>query len=197
MSGDPELEAMAAVLEILKPLAPPMQGRVVHWVLERLEIGSHMPIRAPNTAQESPDEQIVLGMPAGPRGFSVPPPALAWTRQNGITGQELECTFHQTSEGLSVIAAKMPGNSRREKVLNCYLLSGACSFLSTGEANFTDQKARELCEEFGCLDTTNHTKYLREKGNEFVGSKSKGWSLTAPGKHRVALLIKEIASLNA
>ncbi len=91
----------------------------------------------------------------------------------------------------------MPGGSRREKVLNCYLLSGAGAFLGTGEVNFTDQKARELCEEFGCLDTTNHSKYLNEKGSEFVGSKSKSWSLTAPGKHRVSLLIKEIAAFKA
>jgi hypothetical protein len=198
MSGDPELAAMAAVLQVLQPLDPPMQGRVIRWVLEKLEIGDHLPIGASRGAQGSlQQDQGVPVAASASSAFRVPALALAWTRQNGITDPELECTFHQTGEGFSVIARHVPGSSRRERVLNCYLLAGACTLLSTGEANFTDQKARELCEEYGCLDTTNHSKYLGEKSNDFVGSKSKGWSLTAPGKKRVALLIKEIASSSA
>ena len=198
MNGDPELEAMAVVLQVLQPLDPQMQGRVIRWVLEKLEIGDHLLIAASREAQGSLQQEqgvpVAASVSSAFRGHAL---AMAWTRQNGITDLELECAFHQTGEELSVIAGHLPGSSRRERVLNCYLLAGACSLLSTGEANFTDQKARELCEEFGCLDTTNHSKYLGEKGNDFVGSKSKGWSLTAPGKKRVALLIKEIASSSA
>lgn len=198
MNSDPELEAMAAVLQVLQPLDPPMQGRVIRWVLEKLEIGDQLPIGTSRGAQgSSRQDQMVPVAASAPSAFQLPPLALAWSRQNGITDPELECTFHQTDDGFSVIARHVPGSGRREKVLNCYLLVGACSLLGTGEANFTDRKARELCKEHGCLDTTNHSKYLGEKGNDFVGSKSKGWSLTAPGRKRVALLIKEIASSSA
>lgn len=196
MSGDPELEAMAAVLRDLQPLDPPMQGRVIRWVIERLGIGDHVPAGAFSGAQQSPPDQKDAAATHIATAFRVSPGVSAWTRLNGITDEELESAFHETPDGLCVIAREVPGSSRREKVLNCYLLAGACSLLSRGEADFTDQKARELCEEFGCLDTTNHAKYLAEKGTDIVGSKSKGWALTALGKKRAGLLVKAIAASN-
>lgn len=192
MALDSELEAMAAILKVLQPLDPRMRGRVIRWALEKLEISDDGHVGM------SPGER---GSPPNPArssssAFQIPALGSAWVRQNQITDAELESVFHETSEGFSVIAHRMPGRSRREQTLNCYLLAGVCSLLSAGELGFTDQKGRELCNEFGCLDGPNHSKYLSAKGGDFVGSKEKGWSLTAPGRKKAALLVKEIGSSN-
>jgi hypothetical protein len=34
--------------------------------------------------------------------------------------------------------------------------------------------------------------HIKERGNEFTGTKEKGWSLTAPGLKRGAALVKEM-----
>jgi hypothetical protein len=114
-------------------------------------------------------------------------------RQNGVEYSDLEKVFHLEGGKVQVIAAHIPGKSNRERVLNCYILAGVGELLHTGEAGFTDKYARNLCEAFGCLDTTNHAKYLNEKGNNFIGSKDKGWTLTAPGRKHGATLVKEVA----
>jgi hypothetical protein len=87
-----------------------------------------------------------------------------------------------------IIAAEVPGKSNRERVRNAYVLFGISRLLATGTANFDDKLARGLCEKLGIYDRTNHMKYMKG-GNEFTGSKDKGWALTAPGlKHGAALI---------
>jgi len=78
-------------------------------------------------------------------------------------------------------------------VLNVYVMAGIAKLLEAGDPSFDDKTARDLCKSAGCFDNTNHSKYLVDKGNEFAGSKDKGWVLTAPGLKRGAALVKEIS----
>lgn len=117
--------------------------------------------------------------------------ARVWAKQNGVTVEQLEYVFDITAEQVSVIAPEIVGNSNSEKTINAYILAGIASFIATGDPAFTDKAARSLCETFGCYDS-NHSKYLKERGNNFTGSKA-GWKLTAPGLKQAASIIKKLA----
>jgi hypothetical protein len=194
MSAEPELEAMGQVLAALQPLDPHAQTRVIRWVAEKLQLGASFEAAV---AQQISGTFLEKSKPPQfePGAHQLSSAASTWIQQNGVTFPALESVFHLEGTEVTVIAAHIPGNSNREKVLNCYILAGVGEFLRTGNPVFTDKYARSLCHGFGCLDTTNHTKFLSEKGNEFTGSKDQGWTLTAPGKKRGAVLIKEIASM--
>jgi hypothetical protein len=81
---------------------------------------------------------------------------------------------------------------RRKCGANAYVVSGISQLLLKGEPSFTDKDARTLCERSGCYDSANHSAHLKDRGNEFSGSKDKGWTLTAPGLKRAAELLKQM-----
>lgn len=189
MSHEPELEAMSKVLAALQSLDEAAQLRVIRWAIEKLSL----PVPQVAGPQAAGFEQFSPGAVAV-GGAAISSSAALWAKQNGITAEEIESVFHIDGGNVDLIAAQVPGKSNRERVLSCYLISGALEILRTGDASFSDRSARALCETFGCFDTTNHSKYLNDRGNEFTGSKEKGWTLTAPGKKRAAVLVKEIAA---
>ncbi|HEY3813337.1 MAG TPA: hypothetical protein VGL66_08925 [Caulobacteraceae bacterium] len=186
-----ELETMAVVLSALQKLeSPATQTRVVKWVLEKLNLATQLESSRPQTPlDQTPAPHTHLA--------GAPTAAQAWLKQNGLTSAELELVFHVDGPEGDVIAAEVPGKSNRERSLNCYLLEGARALLKGGDAAFSDKAARTLCVSLGCFDNTNHSKYLSGRGNEFTGSKEKGWVLTGPGKKRAAALVREIASNHA
>ena len=189
MSEQPELEleTMGAVLTALKKLdSAETQTRVLKWVAEKLglDFAHHSSATASGVKAET-------ATGAG-NGLSVM--TVAWLKQNSLTDAEVEVVFHLNGGEADIIAPDVPGKSKREKTLNCYILEGARELLRTGETSFADKAARTLCTQFGCFDSANHSTYIGEKGNEFTGSKDKGWTLTGPGKKRAAALVKEIAA---
>lgn len=116
----------------------------------------------------------------------------SWMKQNDLALDQIRQAFHWGDEGVEVIAAEVPGKNNRERVRNAYVLLGIAQFLASGTANFDDKSARELCEKLGIYDRTNHMKYMKG-GNEFTGSKDRGWTLTAPGLKHGAALIASLA----
>jgi hypothetical protein len=124
----------------------------------------------------------------GDHGF--PAKANMWMKQYGLTAEQMSQVFHPGKNGMEIIA-QIPGASRREQVRNAYVLSGIAQMLTYGETKFDDKAARQLCENRGFFDGTNHMKYM--KGVEFIGSKEKGWVLTTPGLKYGAALVIELA----
>lgn len=123
---------------------------------------------------------------------SLPVRAKAWMKQAGVALQELQQVFHLADGAVDVIASDMPGKNDKEKTFNAYILTGAAQLLATGNPTFDDKTARAVCESAGCLNNANHSSYLKDHGNEFTGSKAKGWTLTAPGLKRAAALVKQL-----
>jgi hypothetical protein len=175
------LDAMTKIVEILTPLPSEERVRI---------------IRAASA---------LLGevqLPAGDGGGDLhadagdlndlSPRARTWMKQNTITLNELLQVFHMTKDGAEVIAAHIPGKNRKEQTYNAYILAGIAQLLHTGNPSFQDKPARALCESSGCYDRANHSIHLKNKGNEFTGTKERGWTLTAPGLKRGAELIKEL-----
>lgn len=136
---------------------------------------------------KAPAEQVSIGELDG-----LSARARVWMKQNSLTAEQLQQVFHLSSDGVEVIAPQMPGKSKREQTYNAYVVAGIGNLLLTGVAAFDDKEARALCERSGCYDSANHSAHLRHRGNEFTGSKEKGWTLTAPGLKRAAEIIKEM-----
>jgi hypothetical protein len=122
-------------------------------------------------------------------GDSLPGRAISWMRQNELSMEELQHAF-LISDGSMEIITQIMGASYREKVRNAYILVGIASLLRSGDQKFDDADARALCERNGIYDSTNHSKYVKG-GNEFTGSREKGWTLTVPGLRVGANLIKQ------
>lgn len=185
---DPELDAMAKVLAVLDPLPPEARERVVSWVVEKLGVRRQAkPSAGSNQPISSADSELSEPLDHG----ALPSRAMLWMKQNDVSADQLENVFHLAGGEADLILADIPGKTTKDKVLNVYILAGVSQLLISGEPTFTDKFARDMCSSTGCLDTTNHAKYLAAKGNEFSGSKDRGWMLTSPGLKKAAALVKE------
>jgi hypothetical protein len=176
-------EVLTKIVEILTPLSSDERQRVIAASLTLLgEEGTALP--KPGAKAREREE--------GGDQSGLPPRAKLWMNQNSISSGEVEQVFHISDGVAAVIAPDVPGKNNKEKTLNAYALTGISKLLETGNAAFDDKTAKALCRTLGCFDTTNHARYLKAKGNEFTGSKDKGWSLTAPGLRQGAAMVKEL-----
>jgi hypothetical protein len=119
-----------------------------------------------------------------------PAKARNWVNQHGLTADQFNHVFHFGDEGPEIIA-HIPGATRREQVRNAYVVCGIGRLLTSGETRFEDKVARGVCESGGFFDSTNHMKYM--KCSEFIGSREKGWVLTAPGMNFGASLVTQLS----
>ncbi len=181
MEKNVPLDAMTKVVEILTPLSSEDRTRVIGAALALLgDVQSRSGLQATD-GQIADDSDLGV----------LPPRAKHWMSQNGILAAELQHVFH-IADGAAEVIAAVPGRNKKEQTYNAYVLTGLGQLLVTGSATFSDKTARALCETSGCYDSANHAAHLKDKGNEFTGSKDKGWTLTAPGLKRAANLVKEL-----
>ena len=175
------MKVLKEVVELLAPLSSDERGRVMRAAMGYFG-------ETPAIVEED------IGNVAGAvEGLS--PRARVWMKQNSVTSDQLQQVFHMSGDSIEVIAPQMPGKNKKEQTYNAYVISGIAQFLLNGNASFDDKAARGLCERSGCYDNANHSAHLRNRGNEFTGSKEKGWTLTAPGLKRGADLVKEMSGV--
>jgi predicted XRE-type DNA-binding protein len=177
-------EIVGTIVNELTPLASEERLRVIQASMTLL---GEAPIGSRNVAAAA-NEQSGETEDVG----SLPTRARTWIKQNQLSPEQLEEVFHIGSEGVDVIASEIPGKNNKEKVRNAYVLLGIARLLGSGEPKFDDKAARALCESSGFYDHTNHMKYMKG-GNEFTGTKDKGWTLTGPGLKRGAVLVMELS----
>lgn len=173
-------EIVGTIVSELSPLGSEERKRAVHAAMTLLgeqSTGSPM---------ASADQSRLDG------AETLPPRVRAWMRQSGLSMNQIQQVFHIDNGTVEVIA-EVPGRNNREKVRNAYVLTGVSSFLLTGEQRFDDVAARALCERFGIYDSTNHAKYMKG-GNEFTGSKDRGWTLTSPGLKQAAVVVSGLST---
>ena len=170
-------DAVAAVHDILAPLTPEERRKVVRAALTLLDDDATPAALAPRADR------------AG-GGDDLPAAASAWAQKYNIDAERLHKLFHFDHGRVTCIELPRAGRTKREDVLNTYLLQGVASLLGGGDGGFGDDDARRLCEHFGCYDSSNHAKALGDFGSNLAGSKSAGWKLTAPGLATAATLVK-------
>jgi hypothetical protein len=180
------IDAMTKLVEVLQPLPSEDRIRAIRAAMILLgESQSGVPRLAADTEEEAKEQGDELG--------DLPPRARSWMKQNEISTTQLQHVFHIGDEEVEVIAG-VPGKSKKDQTYNAYILAGLGQLLVTGNATFQDRQARALCESSGCYDSANHAVHLRNRGNEFTGTKDKGWTLTAPGLRRAAEIVRELNS---
>jgi hypothetical protein len=137
----------------------------------------------------SPDSSPLGEMSLGPK-------ALRWAQKHGITSAMLEEVFHITSQSVDVTASSVPGASKREMTVNCYLLSGLRGLLKDDLAVLDDSDAIALCKRLTAYDKNNHPTHRRSVGNRMTGAKPY-FTLTGPGETAAAEVVKQMTSSRA
>jgi hypothetical protein len=183
MDNSEELEPITAVVKALKPLNSLERHRTVEAAM--LYLGETPFQKADRQGFQEPSK----GNPGG-EGYGAE--ASTWLKQNNVSADELDLVFHFGADGTFDIH-DAPGKSRKEKTLNAYVLTGLGKYLTTGQREFDDALARGFCHTIGCYDNANHATYLKDKGPEFTGDKSKGYTLTNPGMKKGRMLVKAMA----
>jgi hypothetical protein len=116
-----------------------------------------------------------------------------WMKQNGVSSAQVEQVFHFGEDGAFDIF-DTSGTTKKERMLNTYVLTGLAKYLATGDRSFDDATARKYCEQFGCYDQGNFAMYMRrDRGADFTGEKARGYMLTNVGIKRGADLVKQMA----
>lgn len=183
--SNPLAEATSKLLDILSPLNTEERARVVQATLTLL--GDDTVVRARPVAGAKPEADDVDDDGSLP-GLSAP--AKVWARKHGLS---LDALQHHFDIGPGkALPIGLPGRATKkvDQAVSTYLIQGLSAFLVTGDPSFTDDDARKLCTHFGCYDSTNHAKYLKDLGNRVTGSKSAGWKLTVPGLAAAADLLR-------
>lgn len=185
MTNKKTTEIVTEIVELLTPIDSDERARVIQASL--MLLGETLPVlpRAGGDGGGAAEDE-------GDGASMLPVRARTWMKQNGVSLEELQQVFHLESGSAEVIAGEIPGKNKKDKTYSAYILTGLSKLLSTGTRTFDDKTARTLCESSGCYDKANHSVHIKERGNEFTGTKEKGWSLTAPGLKRAAALVKEM-----
>jgi hypothetical protein len=121
------------------------------------------------------------------------PKAVKWAQKHGITRTMFEEVFHLTDSQVEIIASSVPGTSRREMTINCYLLSGLRGLLKDDASSFDDSDAIEVCKRMAAYDKNNHTANRQLVGNRMSGTRPK-FTLTGPGEAAAAELVKQMTA---
>lgn len=121
------------------------------------------------------------------------PKALKWANKQGVTRAMLEEVFHLTGGEMDIIADSVPGSSKREMTVNCYLLAGVRGLLKTDVPSLDESDAIRVCKRLTAYDRNNHTSNRASVGNRMSGSKPT-FTLTGPGETAAADLIRRMSS---
>ncbi|TAN24342.1 MAG: hypothetical protein EPN33_00830 [Acidobacteria bacterium] len=175
-------DVVTKIVDTLEPLSSDDRKKVLRSALALLDEA----VSASTGGSDAEDDWGGSG--PGELGLRVK----SWMKQNQLTSAQIAETFHLEDDAAQFIG-EAQGKSAKEQTFNAYILAGLAAFLVSGETKFTEKDAVELCKKLGCHNTANHAAYLKNHGNEFTGTKAKGWTLTTPGLRRAAELVKTIA----
>jgi hypothetical protein len=177
-------DIVANLYKLLEPLEPADRRKVVKSALTLLGEDS-TGLEAPNAGGAGAGS-----VDSGTFGTK----ATRWMNQNRIDESAVSEIFHKEGTEIQIIAHDVPGDGKRGKSQNCYLLSGIRSFLESDETKFSESNAVTLCKHMGCHDQANHAKTRADLGNLVAGTKASGYTLPAPGLRAAAELVKKMGS---
>jgi len=201
--NDPEIVAITGVYEALKSLDADAQQRVIDYVSRKLHL---VP-----TAGMPRSEEVPAGSGAGGESFQaatpsgtgdadlegISPVAQKWMKRNGLRVDQLSTLFSLGVDEIDLVAKKVPGRSKPDKVRSVFLLKGVAAYLSSGTPRVSFEQIREACTHYDAFDTTNFSKHVKALASEVSGTKESGFTLTARGLTEATDLIKKELPIGA
>jgi hypothetical protein len=121
------------------------------------------------------------------------PKAMKWVQRHALTRDMLDEIYHFTDGAVEIIASSVPGASKREMTVNCYLLSGIRGLLREDVPSLDETETIVICKRLTAYDKNNHTANRQLVGNKMSGKKPT-FTLTGPGETIAAELIKQMTS---
>ena len=120
----------------------------------------------------------------------ISPVAKKWMKRNGLTVSRISSIFSLGVDEIDLVAKKVPGKSKAQRMHNVFLLKGIASYLGTGSARFTHEQIKEACLHYDAFDAPNYALNLRNISADVSGTKETGFSLTARGLSNATELLK-------
>lgn len=204
---DPEIAAIATVHQALKGLEPEATLRVLEYVVRKLGLSKKpawnptpeattqsrdtIPVEIENAA-DSGEEDDGDGDLDG-----VSPPARRWMTRNQLTTTQLTNLFSLGADEIDVVAKKIPGRSKREKMRSVILLKAMAGYMSSGAARVGYEEVKEAAIHYDAYDVAHFAEFLKSMASEISGTKEGGYSLTTRGQTAATELIKAMAAETA
>jgi hypothetical protein len=197
----PEVAAIGAVHDAIKGLGSEVQSRVLNYVALMLNI--HAPIPVPGATEtpeeREPEEARIVSTKDAPTGRQeqpdddlegVSPAGRKWLARNELQAKQLWKLFSLGADEIDLIAGKVPGKNKKDKMHNVFLLKGIAAYLGSGAARFTHKEIKEACLHYDAFDVANFATYLKSLSADVSGSKGVGYTLTTRGITNATELVK-------
>lgn len=196
---DPEITAIGSVNAALTGLDPAAQRRVLIYVADKLGIS----IQSDGTRPVESDAHATVAIPAASITQTITshdaddsdgmsPVALKWLKRSGLAAADLSNLFSLGVDEIDLVAKKVPGTSKKERMHSVLLLKGIASYLSTGAPRVTYEQVKEACLHYDAFDSANFAAYLKSFSSEVSGTKESGHTLTARGLTAATEIIKSM-----
>jgi len=199
-NSDHEITAINIVYDALKDLEPAAQRRVLEYVDSRLHVPSPDDEPHPQPAAGAKDRPLAPSeRPADAAraddSEGISPVAIKWMKRSGLTAESLSPFFSLGVDEIDLVAKKVPGESKKDRMHSVLLLKGIAAYLSTGVARVTHKQAKEACLHYNAYDPANFAAHLKKSfAAEVAGNKQSGYTLTARGLTNATEIIKTLAS---
>ncbi len=106
----------------------------------------------------------------------------------------LSSLFSLGVDEIDLVAKKVPGSNKKDKMLSVFRLKGVAAYLGAGVARFTHEEVKEACVHYDAFDTNNFAAYLKSIASEVSGTKESGYTLTARGLTEATEMIKGLVA---
>lgn len=201
-----EIQAIGKVYNALRGLDPDAQRRVLGYVSGMLgvAVAEHRAPRAvPQEVEDNEtlqdDTTINQSAPAQTDVVAdnldgISPVAQKWIRRSGISIQELSKVYSIGLDDIDLIAEKVPGANKKERMRSVLLLKGIAAYLATGAARVSHEQVKEACLHYDAYDGNNFAAYLKSFASEVSGTKESGYTLTPRGITAATELAKRVIS---
>src|SRR5260370_11364031 len=182
---DPEIVAISDVYLALKRLEPEAQARVLSYVAAKLKVDiSTAEIDSSPHAKPAEDARDDRANAKGTEAKEevqdelegISPVARKWISRNGLQAKQLWTIFSLSTDGVDLIATTVPGESKRQRMRNVFLLTGIAAYLGSGAARFSHQQVKEACLHYDAFDSANFSANLKHFSREVTGSKDTGYT---------------------